>query len=174
VSEEERNTETPDPQADIATAIPQRPPDAGKEWKMPEPVFRQTSGYLPQGFEKRYPVSTADAPPSAPPPPVDPFLQTFVGTPGISARDLANGPETPAAPAAPVGPGAAIEPQPELAEALLPEETAEPKPAKKERGRAAKMVFAVMMVIGAVAFILVFLAVVYYLFLMPAGDSGTF
>src|SRR5215813_12200170 len=24
-------------------------------WSMPEPVFRKSSGYLPQGFEKRFP-----------------------------------------------------------------------------------------------------------------------
>ena len=47
-------------------------------WQMPDPVFRQTSGYLPQGFEKRFPmdpqadISTdepvADIPAAAPGP----------------------------------------------------------------------------------------------------------
>ncbi len=29
------------------------PNPVGESWKMPEPVFRKTSGKLPQGFEKR-------------------------------------------------------------------------------------------------------------------------
>ncbi len=29
-------------------------PAAAGEWQMPNPVFRKTSGYLPQGFEKQF------------------------------------------------------------------------------------------------------------------------
>ena len=36
---------------DLTTPASSPPPAA---WTMPEPVFRQTSGKLPQGFEKNY------------------------------------------------------------------------------------------------------------------------
>ena len=36
---------------DVDTTIPNMKPDA---WAMPEPVFRRTSGKLPQGFERNY------------------------------------------------------------------------------------------------------------------------
>ena len=29
-------------------------------WQMPEPVYRQTSGYLPKGFEKQFPQAAGD------------------------------------------------------------------------------------------------------------------
>lgn len=159
--------EAPDPEADIPTAAPAKPPEAAaKEWKMPEPVFRRSSGYLPQGYVKRFPVGTANGPQVSPPPPVDPFMQTFVGTAGMSARDFASDPPAAAA--------AAIEPQPDVAEVALPEdEPAEPPPAKKERSRTAKFVIAAFLIIAAGVFIVVFLAVVYVLFLAPSGDLPT-
>lgn len=43
---------------DLNTTAPSPEPD---NWKMPEPVFRRTSGKLPRGFEKSY---TASAPSS--------------------------------------------------------------------------------------------------------------
>ena len=41
--------EIPVVEDDLNTTAPQSKPEA---WKMPEPVFRRTSGKLPQGFEK--------------------------------------------------------------------------------------------------------------------------
>lgn len=35
----------------LPTETPKREPKG--EWKMPEPIFRQTSGKLPEGFEKK-------------------------------------------------------------------------------------------------------------------------
>ena len=40
---------------DLNTTAPQSPPDA---WKMPEPVFRKTSGKLPPSFVKDAATST--------------------------------------------------------------------------------------------------------------------
>jgi hypothetical protein len=39
------------PDEDINTTAPQPEPEA---WKMPEPVFRKTSGRLPKGFDKPF------------------------------------------------------------------------------------------------------------------------
>ena len=54
---------------DINTTAPQSQPD---EWQMPEPVFRRTSGKLPQGFAK--PVEADDAVNNSVPP-VEPAAQ---------------------------------------------------------------------------------------------------
>jgi hypothetical protein len=44
---------------DLNTTAPSPRPEV---WKMPEPVFRQTSGKLPRGFEKNYaPSETTSA-----------------------------------------------------------------------------------------------------------------
>jgi hypothetical protein len=45
-------------------------PKAPDVWRMPEPVFRQSSGFLPKDFEKRYPVREPVADDVAAPPPV--------------------------------------------------------------------------------------------------------
>lgn len=168
VNEEERNMEAADPQSDIPTVVPAKSPEpAANEWKMPEPVFRQTSGYLPRGFEKRFPISDADTTAAAapPPPPADPFTQTFVGAPGMSFSALAK--------EEPVNRAAEIEPQPDVAEvALRDDEPAEP-PAEKQRSQTARIVVAVILFVAAVVFIAVFLAVVYYLFLAPYFDLPT-
>ena len=66
---EERQPE-PQPEEPITLKVEEKemvPPAsaAGEKWTMPEPVFRQTSGYLPQGFEKRFPgTSTEEATPA--------------------------------------------------------------------------------------------------------------
>lgn len=60
---EERQPE-PQPDEPITLKVEEKemlPPAsaAGEKWTMPAPVFRQTSGYLPQGFEKRFPGNAA-------------------------------------------------------------------------------------------------------------------
>jgi hypothetical protein len=47
VTEDDLNTTAPNPQPDV--------------WKMPEPVFRRTSGRLPQSFEKNYGSPSEDS-----------------------------------------------------------------------------------------------------------------
>ncbi len=41
---------------DLNTTAPQEQP---QNWKMPDPVFRRTSGKLPKGFEKNIDISNA-------------------------------------------------------------------------------------------------------------------
>lgn len=38
------------------------PASSAGKWQMPDPVFRKSSGYLPQGFEKRYENLSGPAP----------------------------------------------------------------------------------------------------------------
>ncbi len=62
------NDETPTnpavPDEDLNTTPPQgiqvEDEKKAQAWKMPEPVFQQTSGYLPEGFEKRYGADSDD------------------------------------------------------------------------------------------------------------------
>jgi hypothetical protein len=169
VSEKEQNINVTDPEAEITTDEPAAPLQAPKSWQMPEPVFQQTSGYLPEGFEKRYPAATAvnDSAPAAPPPAPDPFLHTFVGTPGASVESFTRlEPSTPAA--------AAIVEQPELPDEAVVEEAPAEVVAKKERSATARVVFALLLIIGGLLLMTVFLGVVYYLFFYPNGDQGNF
>ena len=49
---------------DLNTTAPQSKP---AEWRMPEPVYRRTSGRLPKGYEKQFPIgSTGEYENSAP------------------------------------------------------------------------------------------------------------
>ena len=169
MSEKEQNINVTDPEAEVTTEEPVAPPQAPKSWQMPEPVFQQTSGYLPQGFEKRYPAATAvnNSAPAAPPPAPDPFLHTFVGTPGASVESFTRPePSTPAA--------AAIVEQPERPDEPIVEEAPAAVVAKKERSATARIVFALLMIIGGLLFIAVFLGVVVDLVFYPHGVSGPF
>jgi hypothetical protein len=80
--DDDLNTTAPNPvDDDLSTTAPNPPHEP--VWKMPEPVFRRTSGKLPEGYEKNYAPTPADpesravveGPPaveaySSPPPPV--------------------------------------------------------------------------------------------------------
>lgn len=156
-----------------------------KKWQMPEPVFQQTSGYLPEGFEKRFPQ-----PPAAPA--ADGNATVTGGGPELPAEPAAevpfdanitmvgapmpmNLPTTPATPPTSIPP---IEPQPEFPDTLtnfddtMPQSAvAEATPRKRGGFRAALIVIAIL---AALAFLAVFLAAVYFLFLLPSSEAGNF
>ncbi len=52
---DDENPQTPSEANAAAPAKADKPPDEAPkgQWKMPEPVFRQTSGKLPAGYEKK-------------------------------------------------------------------------------------------------------------------------
>jgi len=55
VSEEQAAKQTRESrEADMNTTPPNPPAAPAAGWKMPEPVFRKTSGYLPQGYENKF------------------------------------------------------------------------------------------------------------------------
>jgi hypothetical protein len=145
------------PEADEHTTAPDQPqPQAppAKKWEMPKPVFQQTSGYLPQGFIKDIQAASdldgAAASDGAAP---------AAASPGISAPAVA---------------AAAVEPQPDLSEQLIPEEPANEAPAAapKKAGITAPMVL--LGLLAVIAFIAVFLAVIYFLFLKAPGGTNNF
>ena len=146
---------------------PQSAPTAPPKWEMPSPVFQQTSGYLPQGFVKDIETAAGgqdetspDALPSRP----------AAKEPDLSAINLS----APAPPAA-VAPAAAIEPQPDLSEILVPDDPefeTVPEPPKNRDGVRASMV--VIGVAAILAFVVVFLTVIYFLFLKGSGDTNNF
>ncbi len=158
------------PVADEHTTVPnpsqQQAPDeqtAPGKWEMPKPVFQQTSGYLPQGFVKDLEAGGAlgaqeaapspDALPSRPP----------AKEPDLSAINLSA--PTPAA----------VEPQPDLSDQLIPEEpefNTAPEPPKNSGSMRAPMV--VLGLLAILVFVAVFLTVVYFLFLQGPGDTNNF
>jgi hypothetical protein len=144
VSDEKTNI--PDP-SEADTVRPEK--TTGDGWKMPEPVFRQTSGYLPQGFEKRFAPAAAGSPP---------------------ASEEADAGSVARAAAAP-----AVEPQPDILEELPPpDEPEQSKIPQKSKGGVGRILLILFGLLVVFVFILLFLAVVYYFYLAPAADSGNF
>lgn len=146
MSDEPLNQPQPVPDEEMNTTPP-NPPQSGATgaWSMPEPVFKQTSGYLPQGYEKNFPqvepepVATAD----------DSIEPAMVAA--FAEED--------------------IEPQPDITEAPdLPVAVAgTPQPPKN--GGAMKVIFTLFGLLVALAIIIVFIAVIYSFFLMPSNGS---
>jgi hypothetical protein len=149
VSEELEKTEpTPSDEDELSTTPPnpalETEDDTG--WKMPKPVFRKTSGYLPQGFAKK--DSQDEIAPN-----VDDDISTAATEKPADMTD--------------------VEPQPDLHEsdpgfhvpAAAPE-----KPVKK-RG-AMNALLTIFLLLITLGIIVAFLAVVYFLFLAPSSDTN--
>lgn len=139
MSDEKSNAEQPTlDDAGRTTAAP----DGG--WQMPEPKFQQTSGYLPQGFEKQFGTAAAPAP-SSPEPAAEAAPADVEEQPDLS-EILTSEPPPMAAPA----------------------------PVKKERSAALRVTLVVLGLIGMIVFIGAFLAVVYFLFFAPRANGSNF
>lgn len=179
------NDETPTnpvvPEEDLDTTPPQgvqvENEKRTSEWKMPEPVFRQTSGYLPQGFEKKYgaptdnPVSDeavttepattepADEPSAVSPEPVDVLEEPKVAAATGSSEEAV--PPTPVATPADV----AVEPQPDLIAEL--EAVPEPQPvttitAKKKSG-VGRIIGIFFAFVAVIVLVIIFGLVIWYI-----------
>jgi hypothetical protein len=145
VSDELLNQPNQIPEDDVNTTPPNPGQNSAKSgWSMPEPVFRKTSGYLPQGFEKKFSQDEVKS-----------DVDDDTSTASMSRpNELSD-----------------VEPQPEISEVI--EEApvlAAPKPEPK-KGGAMKVIFSVFGILIALGLVLVFIAVVYYLFLMPSSSS---
>ena len=148
MNEDERGDPLPNSELDTTVPNPSAavPPPAGG-WQMPEPKFQQTSGYLPQGYIDNV-AFAANAP-----------------APGAAAVAPAMAPA--------FSPDADVEPQPDLAEQLAEHSPPAPVPAPvNQRSSGARIVMIVLGLLGMVAFLAVFLGVIYYLFLAPR-DAGS-
>lgn len=123
-------------------------PSPGQGWKMPEPKFQQSSGYLPQGYLEKIGF---EAP-----------MQSSVSAAAATAPAAAPLPD--------------VEPQPDLSEQLdaQPQVTVPPKPAARERSSGSRVLMIVLGLLAMAAFIAVFLGVVYYLFLAPQNGGSPF
>ena len=115
------NTTAPDTIDDLSTTAP-NPPDE-PVWKMPEPVFRRTSGKLPKGYERE------------------------VGPPVADAQTLTAGEN--------------VEPDSPAIEAY----GAPVQPVVKPKSSTLKLALVLGGLVAMVAFLIVFLTVVYFLFL---------
>lgn len=150
VSDELINEPQPSPEEEDVNTTPPNPAQSSGEagWTMPDPVFRKTSGYLPQGYEKK-------------------FSQEEIKSEVDDDSSTASMPR-------PVGlTDVDVEPQPEIADHHEePVATATPPTAKK--GGAMKVVFSLFGILVALGLLLVFIALIYYLFFMPSAANGTF
>ena len=146
MSEEEREDaeQTGTPQVTTQeNALGEKP--AG-EWQMPEPVYRKTSGYLPQGFENQFPQGTPQAAAASPSP---------APLPAVAAA----------------APAADVEPQPDIIEVLA----AEPPlaPVTVQAGRSTLSIVLIVLGLIAMGVIIVgFLVIVYYLFLAEPAQTS--
>jgi hypothetical protein len=139
-----------EPVSDDVNTTPPNPAmvDGKSGWKMPDPVFRKTSGYLPQGFEKRFSQDE-----------IKDSTDDNDSTAEMPVPEFADG----------------IEPQPELehTEANFNAEPAAAAAVAPQKSSGAKLIFTVVGLILAFALVAVIIAVVYFLYFMP-GSDGTF
>lgn len=152
MNQDERSNELPISEADTTPPNPANSavPSPGGGWQMPEPKFQQTSGYLPEGYLGKVAFEAA--------PPTD-------ISPAAAAPALTSSPAS----------GSDIGPQPDLTEQLAPPPTPLiTKPVVKERSAGARIAMILLGLLAMVAFIAVFLGLIYYLFLMPQGAETTF
>jgi hypothetical protein len=147
MSEELDTTEPATSDEDELSTTPPNPAletDEDTGWKMPKPVFRKTSGYLPQGFAKN--SSKAEIEENADDLPSEASAETPSG-----AVD--------------------VEPQPDLHESDpgFNYSPAVAKPVKK--GGAAKAVFMILGLLLVLFLIAAFIGIVYFLFFSPSYDA---
>ncbi len=148
MSEQANNESTAATQAaeDLNTTPPNPSQAAGDTgWKMPEPVFRKTSGYLPQGFEKNYSQGE-----------IKESVDDDTSTASMPRpTDLAD-----------------VKPQPKITDTYeigIPANE-ESTSAEPKKGGAAKVVFTIIGLLVAVGLVAAFIAVVYFLFFSPSSD----
>lgn len=137
------------PASEADTAQPNPPEKRADGWEMPEPKFQQTSGYLPQGYLDQAGLAAAPAPAQTASPVTSPDVE---------------------APAEAVS----VEPQPDLDIGEPFMTPAAPLPAVKQRSTGARVGMILLGVVGMIAFIAIFLAVIYYLFIRRANGGGPF
>lgn len=125
---------------------PPKKPDA---WVMPEPVFRQTSGYLPKGFEKNFEPGRSDLPDDA-------------SAEALTAEELASGP----------APAPAVAAQPDLSEAILSQELAdEPVSSVRTKSRGWRVLFIVLGFGIVILIVLAIIAGVVFWYFYQASES---
>jgi hypothetical protein len=161
LSDDNNPTPSPDDVTPVTSETIDVPESKASAWEMPKPVFQRSSGYLPQGFEKRFGPAAVEAD----------WEATPIGGDGTGA---AVGTAPAAAPAAEKAEAAGetaaeIAPQPDIPDPVIVEPKAAP-PEKKE-SPAARIAFIVLGLLLMAVFIAAFLAVIYYFFLLSPNES---
>lgn len=196
MSEEELSKEKTVPRTESGEEHTTPPmPAAPVQWSMPDPVFQQTSGYLPQGYLKQIEDAAAvskegdvlDIPAIPPPAPQD--IPEQPAAEAIAAEQILETDDTPTADTTPPPavfaapevsgteppPAALIEPQPHLSDQFTSDELlpapAAPAAAKSSGLRTALIVLGLL---GMLALLAVFLAFVYLYFIAVPGEVNNF
>jgi hypothetical protein len=156
---DELNTTPPNP---VPDAEPSTSGSAQSgSWSMPEPVFQQSSGYLPQGFEKRFDAGIANQPAGSEGVTAD-GPSAEVAPPGTGGKDEMPGPE----PAV-----IEVEPQPDLTDELIIDKPALGSAAKTKKSGGAARMFMIFLGLLAIGILLVILVAVAYFLLFPAREA---
>lgn len=144
MNDDRSGSEPPDSEAETIK------PDKELGWQMPQPKFRQTSGYLPQGYIDKAGMSGTAAGSAAAPAP------TAEAPPQAAELDVV--------------------PQPDLSEQIEtpPVSTVVPGKAAPARSTGARVAMLLLGLLGMVIFIVIFLGVIWYLFLRPADGGSPF
>jgi len=151
MSDEQVPTASPDDVRPVTSEKIEVPdiPQPG-ESVMPKPVFRQSSGRLPQGFEKQYGQAN-----------------------GLDGNWASGGAATATAVAIepPLAEQADVAPQPDVGEEVVFTAPETASPPVKTRSRAMRITLIVLGLLGMAAFVAVFLAVIYFLFFSSPNES---
>jgi hypothetical protein len=153
--EEDLNTTPPNPE-------PPPPVKNSSGWQMPEPIFRQSEGYTPEGHQRVMDEARrlADANEN-----VDIGNLTMMSSKPASAGAQPKPTETQSA---------LVEPQPELdiTEEFDAPEPQQPPATPVKRSGAGRVIFILLGLLLIGGFVVLFLFLIYYLFFMHGG-SGT-
>ncbi|MEJ7848679.1 MAG: hypothetical protein WKF92_11395 [Pyrinomonadaceae bacterium] len=167
-------------------------PAAPAQWSMPEPVFQQTSGYLPQGYLKQIEDSGGDAPNGdvldipaiasnttiAPlgQPPAEPILE-MEAAPAAAPQEIPDAAPAEAfqeIPDSAPAPAVNIEPQPYLSESNIESLPAAAPAVTPAKSSGLRTVLIALALLGMLALLIVFLAFIYAYFIAGTGNSTTF
>jgi len=146
MSDEQTPATSPDEAPPVTNENVEVPVATPAQWVMPTPVFRESSGYLPQGFEKLYGQSDGSA---------------------ATAVAAAVAVETPSADEV------EVQPQPDVSEEVIYAEPEPPAPVKT-RSTTMRIILLVLGLLAMAAVIVAFLAVIYFLFFSSPGESQVF
>ena len=151
-----------EPDQEPATAAPntsesidvprEKPPGT---WEMPKPVFQQSTGHLPQGFQGRFKDSASQGGTAA--------QQAPAATPAVVVSPP---------PAIEISESPDIQPQPNLSEDFVVDQAVlPPAPVKKKRSAGAQAVLVLLGIVAMAVFAAGFVVLVYYLFFYHPNES---
>lgn len=147
MSDEQTPASSPDGAPPVTSENVEVPAATPGQWVMPKPVFRESSGYLPRGFEKLYGQAA------------DGSAATAVAAAVTTEEPAADEVE--------------VLPQPDLAEEVVYAEPEPPAPAKT-RSTAMRITLLVLGLLAMAAIVAIFLVAVYFLFFNHPSESQVF